>query len=206
MKTLKPTFVALVSQYPSGELNAEMLWIEIENAYSQRKRHYHTLSHLLNLYDQLRSCKHLIKDWNVILFSLYYHDIVYNASKRNNEEKSAALAEKQLQLIGVPQEQVAKCVEKILATKSHQPGTDSDTDLFTDADLSVLGMDWKIYHDYFEQVRKEYSIYPDLLYKPGRKKVLEHFLTMERIFKSDFFFEKYEQQARINLAKEIQLL
>jgi predicted metal-dependent HD superfamily phosphohydrolase len=52
-------------------------------------------------------------------------------------------------------------------------------------------------------VRKEYLIYPDLIYNPGRKKVLHHFLAMDRIFKTDFFYNKFEQQARQNLRKEI---
>lgn len=56
------------------------------------------------------------------------------------------------------------------------------------------------------QVRKEYSIYPDLLYKPGRKKVLQHFLQMERIFKTQVFYDKYETQSRRNLEKELNQL
>jgi predicted metal-dependent HD superfamily phosphohydrolase len=45
-------------------------------------------------------------------------------------------------------------------------------------------------------------MYPDFLYKPGRRKVLTHFLEMERIFKSDHFYQKYEEQARKNLLFE----
>jgi predicted metal-dependent HD superfamily phosphohydrolase len=52
-------------------------------------------------------------------------------------------------------------------------------------------------------VRREYSIYPDLLYKPGRKKVLQHFLNMEHIFKTIHFYTLYEQNARNNLNREI---
>lgn len=34
---------------------------------------------------------------------------------------------------------------------------------------------------------REYSIYSNVVYNSGRKKVLNHFLTMNRIFKTDFF-------------------
>jgi hypothetical protein len=33
----------------------------------------------------------------------------------------------------------------------------------------------------------EYSIYPAFIYNPERKKVLNHFLLMDRIFKPAFF-------------------
>ncbi|MNJ03033.1 hypothetical protein D3C73_1632060 [compost metagenome] len=55
-------------------------------------------------------------------------------------------------------------------------------------------------------MRQEYAIYPDLVYNPGRKNVLLHFLAMDRIFKTDYFFEKYEKPARENLRKEAELL
>jgi hypothetical protein len=46
----------------------------------------------------------------------------------------------------------------------------------------------------------------DFLYNPGRKKVLKHFLDMKTIFKTAYFQEKYERQARINLASEMETL
>ena len=80
---------------------------------------------------------------------------------------------------------------------------DTDTNLFTDADLAILGTDWNSYKKYYQQIRKEYSIYPDMIYNPGRKKVLHHFLHMERIYKTVWFYNRYEQQAIINLEKEL---
>jgi predicted metal-dependent HD superfamily phosphohydrolase len=80
---------------------------------------------------------------------------------------------------------------------------DNDTNLFTDADLSILGKSWDAYSQYYQQVRKEYGFYPDLLYKPGRKKVLQHFLSMNSIYKTPFFKEKYEHSAIENLKHEL---
>ena len=93
----------------------------------------------------------------------------------------------------------------IKCTKSHE-FSDSDTNYFTDADLSILGKSWKTYEEYYQQIRKEYKIYPDFIYNSGRKKALQHFLKMDRIFKTDYFFEKYEIQARENLQNELQIL
>ncbi|MES2140211.1 MAG: hypothetical protein V4511_10940 [Bacteroidota bacterium] len=189
----------------NGRLTNE-LWTEIEKNYSSKKRHYHTLQHLDNLLAQLTEVKGEIQNWETILFTLYYHDIIYNSLKSDNEEQSAELAEKRMKQISVSNDTIELCKKQILATKSHIKSTDSNTNYFTDPDLSVLGQPWETYSMYYKNVRKEYSIYPDLVYNPGRKKVLNHFLTMDRIFKTDFFYNKFEIQAKQNLQKEIELL
>jgi predicted metal-dependent HD superfamily phosphohydrolase len=72
--------------------------------------------------------------------------------------------------------------------------------------LKVLARDWNEYQMYFEQIRKEYRIYPDFLYKPGRAKALEHFLENKFIFQTEEFRKLYEEKARRNIEKEISLL
>jgi predicted metal-dependent HD superfamily phosphohydrolase len=137
------------------------------------------------------------------LFSLFYHDIIYNTTAKDNEEKSADTAAKVLKSIGYPEEKIIACQKQILATKSHIATGDNDTDLFTDADLSILGYPPEAYNIYTIQVRKEYAIYPDFLYNPGRHKVLEHFLNTKPLFKSAYFRQKYERQALDNILHEM---
>ena len=203
---LKVIFFELIQKYTNDQRLIEPLWTEIEKNYSKKKRHYHNLTHLENLYFQLSKVKSEIDDWDTLLFSLFYHDVIYNASKRDNEEKSADLAKENLLLIAYPIDKINTCYEQIMATKSHSVSDNNDTNLFTDADLSILGQGWDVYSIYCQQVRKEYSVYPDFLYNPGRKKVLQHFLSMDRIFKTDYFFEKFEKQARENLQGELNAL
>ena len=203
---LKETFIELLTKYTDNDSLKKELWTEIEKNYSSKKRHYHTLEHLDNLLSQLTDVKSEIQNWEIILFTLFYHDIIYNSIKSDNEEKSAEFAENRMKQISVSNDKIELCKEQILATKSHIKSTDSDTNYFTDADLSVLGQNWETYLLYCKNVRKEYSIYPTLVYNPGRKKVLNHFLSMDRIFKMDFFYNKFEIQAKQNLQQEIELL
>ncbi len=203
---LEETFIKLIGNYTKDARLAKQLWNEIEENYSNKKRYYHTLNHLESLLQQLFTIKIKIEDWDTVLFSLYYHDIIYNPLKTTNEEKSAAFAENRMQLIGVPKIIIENCVRQILATKKHLLSADNDTNIFIDADLSILGQPWNVYENYYKQVRNEYSLYPDLIYKPGRKKVLQHFLQMERIFKTDVCFTMFELQAKENLQKELELL
>ncbi|MFZ4476447.1 MAG: hypothetical protein ACOYPR_14720, partial [Saprospiraceae bacterium] len=105
--------------------------------------------------------------------------------------------------LGYPPARISRCKAQIIATKSHVESSEQDTNLFLDADLSILGQEFSIYKTYTQQIRKEYAMYPDLLYRPGRKKVLQHFLGMDSIFKTRYFQEKYEASARKNLQAEL---
>lgn len=203
---LKRAFIDLVKNYTDDEALTNELWSEIEENYSSKKRHYHTLKHLENLFAQLNEVKGELRDLETILFTLYYHDIIYDPLRSDNEEKSAGLAEKRMKQISVSDSKIKHCKAQILATKTHIESADNDTNYFLDADLSALGQPWETYSEYFKNVRKEYSVFPDVVYIPGRKKVLNHFLAMDRIFKTEFFFRKFESQAKQNLRKEIELL
>ncbi len=203
---LKKVHLKLIRKYSKNESLILSLWKEIEFNYSKKNRYYHNLTHLSNLLEELGSVKDNIADFETILFTLFYHDIIYNSLKSDNEEKSTVLAAKRMQQIGVNQSMISKCVDQIKATKSHSVSDNFDTNYFTDADLSVLGSSWNTYQTYYKNVRKEYSIYPTFLYKRGRKKVLKHFLNMDRLYKTKYFFDKLELNAKQNLTKELELL
>lgn len=202
---LKEAFYKLLKNYSNDQSLIDEYWLEVATLHSSNKRYYHTLDHLDNLLIQLIEVKDKVREWNTILFTLFYHDIVYNSLKSDNEEKSADLARKRMTKLLIPETIVKNCVAQILATKSHTKSSDNDINYFLDADLSVLGFEWPVYLEYSENVRKEYSIYPDIIYKGGRKKVLNHFIGMENIYKTAAFFSKYEKQAKENLKRELLL-
>ena len=184
----------------------DKLWSEIRSNYSRSKRHYHNLTHLDNLFEQLLPIRSQIEHWQALIFSIAYHDIVYNTLKKDNEERSAALAYDRMTLLELSLPLREKCRLQILATKHHRLTEDADTNYFTDADLSILGSDRESYLNYTKQIRKEYGNFPDIVYKPGRKKVLKHFLEMDNIFKTKYFQDKFEDQAKANIVAELKSL
>ncbi|WP_299006260.1 hypothetical protein [uncultured Tenacibaculum sp.] len=203
---LKNTFLGLAANYSDDKVLHLTLWEEVVKNHTDKKRYYHTLVHLENLLFQLSQVKTEISSWNTILFTLFYHDVIYNSLKSNNEEKSTEFAIERMQLLSVPKEIIKRCENQILATKHHKVSEDTDTNYFTDADLSILGSNWETYEQYYKNVRKEYAVYPNLVYNSGRKKALKHFLTMDNIFKTEYFHQKFEKAARENIQREIDLL
>ncbi|PJZ70237.1 hypothetical protein CH373_12540 [Leptospira perolatii] len=200
---LRQKFLETVQKYEKQEQLIETIWQEVVQHYSEPNRFYHNLSHIENLTNNLSQVKSQIQDWDTVLFSIVYHDIVYDVSATDNEEKSAELAEARLRSIHYPEDSLRLCSSQIVATKGHSNSDNSDTKLFLDADLSILGENSIVYSDYCQNIRKEYSIYSDGDYKAGRMKVLHYFLTMDRIYKTDYFYEKYEKQARKNIKQEL---
>jgi predicted metal-dependent HD superfamily phosphohydrolase len=202
---LQQTFKHLLQLYTADEKLVNQHWDYIVKSYNNKKRHYHNLNHLENMLGQILLVKQSIHNWHAVLFALYYHDAVYNSLKSNNEEESALVAKKIMEKLQVPSETILLATNLILATKQHLKNDDNDINYFTDADLSILGQPWETYVQYTKQIRKEYAIYPNFMYNPGRKKVLLHFNNMDCIFKTGFFFNNYEITAKQNIAKELQL-
>ena len=195
-----------MSRYTQDRAVSKKFYSELVTSYSEKGRHYHNLNHLESLLQQILPIADQLRDLDTVLFALYYHDAVYHVLRKDNEERSARLAQKRLTILNFDSNRIEICKQHILATKTHGLSNDSDTNFFVDADLSILGQDSLTYKRYAEGVRKEYSIYPDIIYKPGRKKVLTHFLEMEKIFKTEPFFARFESQARINLKTELEAL
>jgi len=205
MQIIKTVWQELSDRYALLPGESAQILRKIQEAYSQKHRYYHNLDHLTDLLLQAQTHQQRLQDLDSVYFAIFFHDIVYHVSKNNNEEKSALFAEKVLKEIKVERSKVEQVSKYILATKKHLPAPEKpDLQFFLDIDLAILASDLTRYQQYASQIRKEYSIYPDFLYKTGRKKALQSFLGREKIFY--FYGQDYEQRARKNIENEIYML
>jgi len=165
--------------------------------HSEPQRHYHNLLHLSTLFSLLPAKPHLE-------FAIWFHDAIYDPTRSDNEAQSAQLAEQSLKRLGVSPALIQTVVAIILATQDHQ-SDDPDTALFLDADLSILGADRKTYIAYAQAIRDEYAWVPEALFRERRARVLQKFLSRQRIYQTPAF-AMLEQPARENLQHELQTL
>lgn len=185
-------------------------WPTIKKAYEGRA--YHNLNHLQEMINHFPEGSYfrLPDSRQAALFgvALIYHDIVYRAGRKDNEKRSADRAEAALLLAGASTAEADYCRRLIMATKTHQPdGQEAEEQsLLIDLDLAVLARTPEGYDAYARAVRKEFSLYPDFLYRPGRRKALQHFLKQDFIYHTPTFRENCEDRARANLNREIGLL
>ncbi|MFB6454517.1 hypothetical protein ACE38W_04530 [Chitinophaga sp. Hz27] len=197
----------LCEKYTADQELITVTFADLQKHYTAKGRYYHTLTHIRNMISSAITHEALIQDKDAFLFAIFFHDIIYKATAKDNEEKSAEKAVKFLKKIEFWEDEIAQVHDLILATKSHpMQNSHSDTDLMLDLDLEVLGAVPETYQEYSQNIRKEYAIFPDLLYKPGRKKVLLHFLDMPFIYRTELFRDKLEAAARENLNNELATL
>lgn len=86
---VKERFLNLMKKYSDNENYNLECWNEIDNNYSSKYRHYHNLEHLENMFIELDKVKSKVENLDTLLFAIYYHDIIYKATKINNEHRSA---------------------------------------------------------------------------------------------------------------------
>lgn len=59
---------------------------------------------------------------------------------------------------------------------------------------------------YEAQIRREYAWVPETIFASKRAEILDRILARERIYATDWFFERFENQARLNLQASLQKL
>ena len=201
---LKPNYLSLMKKYSDNEEYNLACWNVLSSQYSGKSRHYHNLSHIENMLQMLDEVKAEVTNIDTLLFAIYYHDIVYKATRNDNEYQSALLFEKHIAKTSFGK--ISACKMQIELTKEHLLSEDEDTNILMDLDLSILGSRSEEYYKYQKNIRKEYSIYPDFMYKKGRVKVVKSMLASGPIFKTSYFKDKLEVQARVNLENELKNL
>lgn len=194
---LKQRFFTLCQSYCEHDEYIQKCYQELLEYYGGEGRYYHTLEHVASVFHALEG----IELSPALVFSIYYHDVIYDVHSSENESKSASFCKDALQYLSVGEGVIKKACQIILDTKTHIP-TSKDSLYMIDADLFVFAGDERSYKKACEQIRNEYSIYDDLTYAKGRIKVLDSFLRREKIYLSEYF-AKHEVQARRNISEEI---
>ncbi len=203
---LEQQWIMLTNEYRiSQEISKKYFEIVLEK-YSEKKRFYHNLTHIQALLNRAENLKIYFQNYGAVRFAIWFHDIIYNTKRSNNEEKSAELAIKALEEMQIPNATIVLVEKMIIATKTHNASElIEDGKIFLDLDLGVLGASPKVYQEYHQAIRKEYSWVPWFLYKRSRKAVLRNFLAREHIFFTGEL-AKLESIARQNISQEIELL
>lgn len=171
---------------------------QLVTAYRKPQRHYHTLNHIDDMLGEFDLAKaHIDGDLVAIELAIWFHDAVYKPMSKTNEYDSAKWAKEFLG--GHGRGDLAQEVfDLVMATKDHH-AINHNAKWLLDIDLSILGSSPERFELFEQQVRKEYRWVPNIIYKSKRKDVLKQFLQRGEIYQTEYFRERYEMQARINI-------
>ena len=196
---------------PASEFLPPEQWAALREAYATPPRAYHNFSHVeevLRHYDEVASGPGWEQPEEVRL-AVLYHDAIYEAGRKDNEARSAELADahiaRWLPGRGIDAARVAELINFTARHGSLVPGdVDRDAALFLDCDMAILAADETTFAAYDRGITAEYRGHvPAWLFKLNRRRFLKGLLSKDRIFLSDWFHERLDTKARINLRRAI---
>jgi predicted metal-dependent HD superfamily phosphohydrolase len=184
---------------------ADEIYQRVINGYTEPHRKYHTLQHLDECLAHFDESRQLAAHPAEVELALWFHDVVYKKTGKDNEEKSADWLRMVARGQGLDEQSLKRLYDLVMVTKHDAVPQDQDARLLVDIDLGILGANPQRFDEYEQQVRKEYTHVPGFLYRSARRKVLNQFLSRRQIYSTDHF-RQFEQQARENLARSLAAL
>ena len=173
------------------------MYADLVARYSENGRFYHTFDHLIAVLTDVRELPATVQ------FAAWFHDVIYDPRRSDNEERSAAFAATALRQLTVPQPLIERVAQLIICTQTHQPPPgDEEAMALLDADLAILGAETAVYDRYAAAIRQEYAHVPEEAYRYGRIHILDTFLQRPRLYHTALAYQAHEARARGNLQRE----
>lgn len=182
--------------------NAESVCAALFDSLNGPKRYYHGPEHVRHCLLEFDRIADQLESTLAVELAIWFHDYIYHSESGEDEHESAAGFATLASSILDP-ELIATVRTLIIATAHHGQIEQADPELafLLDVDLASLGGDWDQFMADGSALRKEEPELGDHQYyrnKIGFFNILE---GLDRIYKSDFFHQMYEQSARSNLQR-----
>jgi predicted metal-dependent HD superfamily phosphohydrolase len=192
------------SLLPGSDSDARAVWADLSARYAEPHRQYHDSGHLAHCLEQLDLAAGSIGEPDEVEMALWFHDVINEPARKDNEARSAdyfrALAGGHIDATFIE-----RVVGLILVTTHTEEPLDADQRFICDIDLSSFGCPWECFMRDSQAVKAEFPGSIDDYYR-GKKAFLEQMLKRPRIFLTDFFNSRFEQQSRDNIRRLLALV
>lgn len=193
----------LIDGAPDDSANVHQRLLD---GYNEPQRYYHTLEHIEQCMTMFDQCKSLAADPDALELAVWFHDVIFEPGKPDNEARSAELY---LQFSdGVHDAAIRMLVKRLIMATLHDGSSlqDSDARYMVDIDLSSFGLSWEAFLRDSKNLRRESAHLSDAEYFQRKTDFQTCLLEKERFYLSDYFAERLEDQARDNLARYFELI
>jgi predicted metal-dependent HD superfamily phosphohydrolase len=181
---------------------------ELIGRYGEAHRRYHGIDHVLAVVNRLPEIgRHqwptltdevLHRRLSDVMLGAWYHDVIYDPLRSDNEDASADFAIVHLRRCGLSSSRISHVVDLILMTKGHRARTDEEA-VLADADLWTLGGTPEEYARYGGLIRQEYAHVSDTDWARGRSAAMQIYLDRPFIFSTAYGQSTREAQAQVNI-------
>ena len=198
-------FEALWLRCTSAATNASAAFKQLSQHYREPHRHYHTWDHIAHCLSQLDQIRHLPNCPDGLELSIWYHDVIYELSAKDNEQRSAELFMSHSDKI-MADDLRQQVYDLIMVTVHPSHPLTLDQCLMVDIDLSSFCLPWADFLHDSANVRAEYPTMDDHSFNTGQAKFLNSLAAREWFFCSDFYRQHHEQTARDNISRLLRSL
>ena len=171
--------------------------------WAEPHRKYHTPQHLRECLDLFARHRALAERPGEVAIALWFHDAVYDTARHDNEAESAAWARRVLIEAGAGAAVADRVHALIMATRHSEVPSTRDAKLLVDIDLAILGADPARFAEYERQIRDEYGLVPEAVFRDKRAEILRGFLARPALFSTPACADRFDAPARANLARAI---
>lgn len=172
-------------------------------AYTGPDRHYHGIGHIADCLREFDPVRAQATNARAVELAIWFHDVVYDGRRADNEQRSADAADAALQRLGGSATLRRDVADLILLTRHTQTPATVDGMLMIDIDLASLGIAPDAFDANGDAIRREYPHVADADFFRARINLLGRFLDRPRIYYTQVFFDRYERAARANLERTL---
>lgn len=202
---LRKRFVTLCDAL-SGGVHASALWDSLEAMYQVPPRGYHSLKHIGECVAALDEYEGEVQDRAGIELALWVHDCVYDSTRKDNEERSAAVGNLFGAVLGLGEERVRFVHGLVMATQHAGKELRGDEAIIVDLDLWSLAAEWDRCVEIVQGIRKEYAWVPRAEFNAGRTMFLKSLLARPHLYYTAWARERYERKARENIERQFRAM
>lgn len=192
-----------VRRVPSCALAAPRVAGELIALYSQPERRFHNLGHIADCLRTLDEVRALVATPDAVELALWFHDAIYVAGARDNEDRSVELFRSLAS--GVDAAFGDEIAALIMATKHSAKAESGDCGYMVDIDLAGFGVGWDEFMRKGAELRDEYAMQSDDEYYHGQVSFLTQLRARPAFYCTAYFRTRYEDKAQDNLRRLLEL-
>ncbi len=176
------------------------------DGYREPQRYYHTPEHIEHCLSWFDQCRSLVGNPDALELAIWFHDVIYEPGKPDNEARSAALY-RQLS-DGVHAKATRGLVDRLIMATLHLGSEleDGDADYMVDIDLASFGLPWEEFLRDSENLRREATHLDESQFHQRARAFHQTLRARERFFHTDFFAERLETRAHENIERYLALI
>ena len=174
------------------------------SGYNEPQRYYHTFDHIRHCLAMFDECRSRLDNPDAVELAVWFHDVVFESGKADNEARSARLYEELSD--GVHDAETRALVDRLIMATLHNGNDleDEDAKYMVDIDLASFGLPWEEFLRDSENLRRESGDLSDTDYYSRALGFHDWLRSRERFVQTDFFAARYEEQARRNIARYLE--